>query len=301
MSVFPTPQRRTVTSFSLMLGAAMLLSACTGSEAGENDSAATESLPDSEASDYPTAHIHGMTVDAETEDVLLATHDGLFNVSDRPATKIGPTVDLMGFTATEAGDFYASGHPGPGMDMPNPVGLIESTDGGRSWTALSREGESDFHALTTSNGSVVAFDGTDGTVRTSEDGEAWESSSTDLQPFHLAGSPLSEVVLATTEEGLQRSTDTGSTWTNVPEAPVLMFTTFANAETAVGITPDGQVHVSNDAGLTWTDTGSMQGQPDAIAAAESTGEDLKVWVATQENVQLSNDGGKTFAAMVPDE
>ena len=276
-----------------MLGATLLLSACSGSSAGENDS--SESHSDSAPGGYPTGHIHGMTVNPETEEVLLATHGGLFNVSDDPARKIGPTIDLMGFTATESGEFYASGHPGPGTDMPNPVGLIESTDGGQSWEVLSREGESDFHTLTTSDGKVVAFDGA---VRTSEDGQTWQSSPTNIQPFNLGGSPLSDLVLATTEEGLQRSTDSGSSWTSVPGAPVLMFTTFAGAETAVGITPDGQVHVSNDAGLSWANTGSIQGQPAAIAATASTDEDLKVWVATPENVQISEDGGKTFAAMV---
>ncbi|GAA1346838.1 hypothetical protein GCM10009611_25460 [Arthrobacter roseus] len=276
-----------------MLGATVLLSACSGSSAGENDPA--ESHSDSATGGYPTGHIHGMTVAPETEDVLLATHDGLFNVSNHPVTKIGPPIDLMGFTARGSGEFYASGHPGLGNDMPNPVGLIESTDGGQTWKILSREGESDFHTLTTSDGNVVAFDGT---VRTSEDGQTWESSPTNIQPFDLAGSPRSDVVLATTEEGLQRSTDSGSSWASVPGAPVLMFTTFAGAEIAVGITPGGQVHVSNDAGLSWANTGSIQGQPAAIAATASTDEDLKVWVASAENVQVSEDGGKTFAAMV---
>ncbi|WP_427170127.1 hypothetical protein [Arthrobacter sp. 92] len=49
--------------------------------------------------------------------MLLATHDGLFDVPKRPATKIGATNDLMGFTAgTDHGVLYGgarAGHPGP--------------------------------------------------------------------------------------------------------------------------------------------------------------------------------------------
>ncbi len=52
--------------------------------------------------------------------------------------------------------FYASGHPGPGVELPAPVGLIESRDGGATWDPLSRQGESDFHALTASDAGVVA-------------------------------------------------------------------------------------------------------------------------------------------------
>ena len=38
-------------------------------------------------------------------------------------------------------------HPGESQVGPPSVGLIQSTDGGRSWTGLSLSGEADFHAL----------------------------------------------------------------------------------------------------------------------------------------------------------
>ncbi len=102
-----------------------------------------------------------MSVNDDTSQILLATHDGLFDVTKQPASKIGGTNDLMGFTAGKDGIFYASGHPpGPGSDLPNPpLGLIKSTDGGQTWEKLSRQGESDFHALTTSKSGIIAFDG----------------------------------------------------------------------------------------------------------------------------------------------
>ena len=60
----------------------------------------------------------------------------------------------MGFTVAGPGHYYASGHPGTATDLPQPVGLIESRDGGRTWAVLSRGGQSDFHALTTSGRTV---------------------------------------------------------------------------------------------------------------------------------------------------
>ncbi len=75
-----------------------------------------------------------MSVNEEAEQVLLATHEGLFDVTSKPAVKIGPTNDLMGFTAAkEQGLFYASGHPGKDSALPNPVGLIKTSDGGATF------------------------------------------------------------------------------------------------------------------------------------------------------------------------
>ncbi len=43
--------------------------------------------------------------------------------------------DLMGFSVflAEPGGFFSSGHPGQGLDLHHPVGLIVNRDGGRTW------------------------------------------------------------------------------------------------------------------------------------------------------------------------
>lgn len=110
----------------------------------------------STGSPMPDAHIHGLSVSSNTGQVLLATHDGLFDITKQSTAKIGATSDLMGFTGgTDHGVLYASGHPGEGSDLPNPLGLIGSTDGGKTWDQLSRQGESDFHALTATKSGIV--------------------------------------------------------------------------------------------------------------------------------------------------
>jgi hypothetical protein len=82
--------------------------------------------------------------------VNLATHEGLFvSQTDGSWQQVGPVVDLMSFAITGPGSL--SGHPADGVDMPAPVGLVKSTDAGRSWTVLSRGGESDFHAMAASH------------------------------------------------------------------------------------------------------------------------------------------------------
>ncbi|CCQ46079.1 BNR/Asp-box repeat family protein [Pseudarthrobacter siccitolerans] len=231
----------------------------------------------------------------QTDQVLLATHEGLFDVTKQPkspATQIGDTNDLMGFTAAaDQGVFYASGHPGFGSDMPNPMGLIRSVDGGKTWEQLSRQGESDFHALATAKSGLIAYDGT---LQTSPDGKTWTSASAEFVPAVLAGNPETDTVLATTRDGLQRSIDGGRTWALNTAAPVIQFVAFASGTEVFGVEPDGAVHYSTDAGSTWTQTGSIQGQVQAITAVKKTDGKPTIWAATTEGLVVSTDGGNLF-------
>lgn len=240
----------------------------------------------------PNAHIHGLSVNGETGKVLLATHDGLYDVSKKPAVKIGPANDLMGFTAAmDEGVFYASGHPGTGSALPSPLGLIKTSDGGRTWEQLSRQRESDFHALTATKSGIVAFDGT---LRTSADGKTWKTIVTGFLPAVLAGNPYSDIVLATTQEGVQRSTDGGATWALDKSSPVIQFAAFASAKEAVGVEPEGAVHYSADGGATWSRKGQINGEVLALAAIEGADGNPWIWAATSTGLVVSTDGGTTF-------
>ncbi|MDI3243268.1 sialidase family protein [Arthrobacter sp. AL08] len=265
-------------------GLILALSACSPSSGTAGPSPTGSGLPD--------AHVHGLSVSSETGQVLLATHDGLFDVSKKLAVKIGPTNDLMGFTAAmDDGVFYASGHPGAGSDLPSPLGLVKTSDGGKTWEKLSRQGESDFHALTATKSGIVGFDGS---LRASPDGTTWNTVPADFVPAILAGNPTSDTVLATTQDGVQRSTDGGATWALDKTAPVIQFAAFASATEAVGVEPGGTVHYSADGGATWTRKGQISGAVQAVAATEGSDGNPRVWAATSSGVVVSTDGGATF-------
>lgn len=273
---------------------AVLFNACTTSASTSPDAPADAPAASAAAADYPSGHIHGMSVDPGTNRILLATHDGLFDVSRSPAQQIGPTIDLMGFTTTSDGTLYASGHPGPGTDLPDPVGLIISTDDGLTWEPVSQQGEADFHALAATQDGLI---GHEGRIIISPNGREWTVPADDVPAYTLAGAS-NRTVLATTEDGPYRSEDSGTTWTLVPGAPLLMFTTFAGT-TAVGVTPDGTVHTSKDAGLTWLEQGRVQGQPAAIAADHTADDTHRIWVATDRGIEVSSDNGTTFTPLAP--
>lgn len=253
--------------------------------------------PDAAADAHTTSreslgsHVHGLAVDPQTRELFLATHEGLFNVTRSPGDRIGATNDFMGFTpAAEPGAFYASGHPGRGSTLPNPMGLLRTSDGGKTWEQLSRQGESDFHALATTKSGVLGFDGA---LRATADDITWTAEDPGFAPSALAGHPATDTVLAVTSSGLQRSTDGGKTWALNTAAPVIQFAAFASATDVVGITPRGKVHTSADAGATWTSAGQIEGTVQAVTALKLDGPPA-VWAATTEGIVHSSDGGATF-------
>jgi len=282
-----SPRHRPVAALAAASALLFTLSACT-----PGATAAPGATPAPAASGLPSSHVHGLSVNSETGQILLATHEGLFDISKNTSVKIGPTNDLMGFTAAmDQGVFYASGHPGKDSTMPNPLGLIKSTDGGKTWEQVSRQRESDFHALTTTKSGIVGFDGT---MRTSTDGTTWKPAAAGFTPAVLAGNPYSDTVLATTPEGVQRSADAGTTWTLVPAAPVIQFAAFASTAEATGVAPDGTVYISTDGGLSWKSTGKIDGSVQAVAASEGSEGSPWIWAATTAGLVVSTDGGATF-------
>ncbi len=237
------------------------------------------------------SHVHGLGVDPADGQLYAGTHHGLFSVpEDRSARRIaGRVQDFMGFTVIGAGHYLASGHPGPGQNGPASLGLIETTDGGRSWRTLSLAGEADFHALEAKHGRVYGYSG--GQLMVSPDGgENWEVRG-QIPIADLAVSPSdAATILTTTQEGPARSTDSGRSFRLLTGAPQLLLVTWPAANTIVGVAPDGAVHVSDDGGSTWQQRGTAGGAPQALTATGSS----DIYVATEQGVFASDDGGRSF-------
>lgn len=276
----------------LLAAAAVLLLAACGSGAAAGTGAAP--VASTQTGGLPGEHVHGVARDPGDGSVYLATHQGLFRYSEGTSVRVGPIVDFMGFSIAGPGHFYASGHPGDGVDLPAPVGLMESQDAGKTWSVRSRGGESDFHALTSSSKGVLGYDGA---LRASTDGKTWTQPTIAAEPRSLAAAPDGSRILATTASGVLLSQDDGTTWAPLPAAPQLLLAAWADKTTAMGVTNTGHLAVTTDAGATWTTGTARVDSAQAMSAARASGGTLEVIVVTDSEIERSVDSGASFSAL----
>lgn len=120
------------------------------------------------------SHIHG--AHAFGSRILMGTHEGLFQfVSQNNMKPIGKDrFDIMGLDSFGR-TLFASGHPGPGSKLSNPVGLLRSDDSGMTWKSVSLLGEVDFHFLEVSGVQIIGENAIDGSLMYSKDsGRNWK-------------------------------------------------------------------------------------------------------------------------------
>ena len=242
----------------------------------------------------PAAHIHAIGV-AFGGSVYLATHVGLFRLNQNGAHRVGPVLDLMSFSVAGPDHFYASGHPGSGSKLTDPLGLIESTDGGNTWTARSLAGRSDFHAL--SDGGRIMF-GFDGTLKSSSDaGATWQQQPGVGHVLSLATAPGGEQTIVATTSGIIRLAGPGSSPQEVPGAPKLVVVSWAALSNVLGATSAGILYASSDAGVTWQRRGTVGGPVQALVSFADGEGNLEVLAATSTALLQSFDTGGHFAPL----
>lgn len=210
-------------------------------------------------------HLHGLHLSPDAT-VLAGTHSGLVALgADGRTTPVGASDDdFMGLTGVPGTDhLFASGHPGPSSSAPNPLGLIESTDGGHTWTSKSLTGEVDFHALATDGRLLVGFDGVTGLLASTDAGATWTTGAA-VGANALAVTDAG--LWAATADGLQHSTDTGRTLTNVPGAPRLVLLSAADDGSLWGVDVAGAAWRSRT-GRIWEQR-SVVGPVSAVLAAD---------------------------------
>ena len=132
------------------------------------------------------SHIHNVKVFGKK--IYLGTHAGLYEYVDaKTVSKVSPEIfDVMGLTI-DGKRIYASGHPGPGSKLPEPVGLLLSSNGGKTWKKVSLQGKVDFHLLEAYQQELYGADSQSGELMYSNNyGKKWVS---------LGKNQLSEVAI----------------------------------------------------------------------------------------------------------
>ncbi|WP_377642307.1 F510_1955 family glycosylhydrolase [Oryzobacter terrae] len=269
--------------------------ACSASAPSDDASAAQ--APDATARSMlmpvGAGHVHAVAKDPASGRLLLATHAGLFAEGKEEFERVGPAIDLMGFTVAGPNHYYASGHPQPGSDLPNPVGLIESRDGGQTWQVLSRGGTSDFHAMAAAGSGIAGFDGT---LRFTEDGKAWDDLPSGFEPISITGRVDDRRLVASTNEAVMTSGDSGRTWASVPDSPAPALVSRAD-NAVIALTADGRVHLADASGRAWMQTELTAKAPQALLASGSTAQ-LEIIVLTEDGLMVSRNG-RAFVPWTP--
>ena len=251
--------------------------------------------PADPAADAGPVHVHGLGVNPGDSSLYIATHTGLFRMAkgSEEVERVGDSIqDTMGFTVVGADRFLGSGHPDLRTDLPPLLGLIESTDAGRSWEPVSLLGEADFHALRADGPRVLGYDASGERLMSSADGgRTWTSTS---PPATLAdvvvhpGDPGR--LVAASEAGVISSRNGGRTW-SAPKG-VAVALAWPSRDSVYALGPDGAMSRSRDSGASWAEIGTVPGEPAALTALDR---DTLIVALHDGGFAHSADGGRSWA------
>jgi hypothetical protein len=280
---------------AVVFGAALALSAFRDDGSGS----IAEEDPLTPAEEPGPIHVHGLGVDPGDGGLYIATHTGLWRVGseETQAERVGDRLqDTMGFTVAGSNRFLGSGHPDPrdfrDGRLPPLLGLIESTDAGKTWRPISLLGEADFHVLRSAGDRVYGFDATNERLMVSRDqGRTWTEHEPPAPILDLVVDPRrSARVLAATEQGLFESESAGEDWSMRNESAGLL--AWPAPTRLYAVDGRGRVLTSADAGGEWKAVGDVRGRPVALLATAPR----ELYVALHDGtIKRSADGGASWS------
>jgi hypothetical protein len=288
------------------LAAVALLAACSGDDEPPERQAQPPSKTVPTPEDAPEivdagpVHVHGLGINPRDEALFIATHTGLFRQPERaakPRRVADRFQDTMAFTVVGPDRFLASGHPDGRERLPPFLGLIASTDAGRSWTPVSLQGKTDFHVLEAAGRRIYGF-GSDWETRkeqflVSDDaGRSWRERSAPEPLIDLAIDPGdADRAVAAGEAGLHLTLDAGRRWRRLQDRPGLLAWTDAGL---YSVDSEGVVRLTRHELDRAVTMGRVGGKP---AAFDANGR--KLYVALHDGtIKHSTDGGRTWRADV---
>lgn len=255
-----------------------------------------------EAADPGPVHVHALGLNPADGALFIATHEGLYRVApdQAKAVRVGDLrQDTMGFTVAGPDRFLGSGHPdavaASKQGLPAHLGLIESTDAGKTWKPVSLLGEADFHVLRLAGGRLYGYDATNDRLLVSANGGAsWDELEKPGALVDVAVHPddADHLVAAAVEgdgDGLYASQDAGATWERRGDAVGLLG--WPARDRLYLVTGDGSVLASADGGRTFERRGGIGAEPAALLAHAAD----ELYVAHHDGtIEVSRDGGATW-------
>ncbi len=289
----------------VVLGLALAAGGC-GSDAGSADSTARSSRLVDFTKKPP--FVNALDIDPETKDFLLTTNRGFYRIAPDGAkvTPIRGTITAQGKRST-IGTFLellvvgpkqliGSGHPDQQGTLPSFLGFIVSDDNGKTWTAVSRLGNADLHKIIRAHDRMYAFDAVLSAILISDDGGR-----TFTENFTPRGLIIdfevdpanAERIVASNDQELFRSTDTGASWRPIDRREGIRLSWPAPGALYRAL-KDGTVQRSTNGGDTFDDVGSVDGEPYKFKAIS---EDELYLALSDGTIMHTTDGAKTWQAV----
>jgi uncharacterized protein (DUF305 family) len=213
----------------------------------------------------PLDHVHAaVPVDGG---LLVGTHTGVVRVDvvSGAVTPVGTSRDDFMGLAGSSELLVASGHPGEGSTLPDPVGLLRSTDAAETWSTVSLTGEIDFHALAV-DGDRIAGSATTGDVLYSEDaGATWtaiaQMEATSLAWFDGRLWIADGVALSSWAPGEAAPVDAGG-------GAAVLIAAVSDSSRLWALLADGALVTSTD-GVSWEEAGGVSSAGALAASPEA--------------------------------
>ncbi|MFF2447638.1 F510_1955 family glycosylhydrolase [Neobacillus sp. NPDC058068] len=230
---------------AILSGILLIASGCSN-KSGETKKTNQENKAESnanfeivEAKSFKVKNIRGIGYPGNDNALYLVANDGLKMYSDGKWTKTTTNQhDYIGFQALETG-FLSSGHPQKGTDFSDPLGLVQSTDKGKTLKKLALYGKTNFHFIASSfsgNGLYVISEQPNdalslGVNYSTDNGGTWKKSV--FKDFNadslgmMAVHPNNGAIMAmSTRSGIYYSTDNGNTMKLITDPIMVTALTF---------------------------------------------------------------------------
>jgi photosystem II stability/assembly factor-like uncharacterized protein len=234
------------------------------------------------------SHIHA--VRAFGDQIILGTHEGLYQyLTEKSVKRINPEkFDVMGLAVSNKG-LFASGHPGPGSKLKEPVGLLFTPKQAGKWQELSLSGVVDFHTLETVGEEVYGADSGSGQLMYSGNGgKSWSkrgvNTFTDIAP-----NPSKKASVVAVKDGkLFQSTDALKSVKEVKTPFVVESIDWIKGSLIAASGKD--LYQSKNAGKSWKKLATL---PSIISSVTQSNSLIAFVMGSA--IYSSNNGGKSFA------
>jgi len=230
-------------------------------------------------------HIHSVATDGD--EFFLASEQGLYTWTGTSWELRCDVFYVMGLAIND-GLFYASGHPGLGQDLPDPLGLLISDNAGETWRSHALSGHVDFHLLRVSGDTLVGIAANFKSVLVSTDGGTnWLTLVTPVFTDLDMNPTEAREMLLVSDGVLFLSPDAANSFSPTPAPADVLFVDWS--ESGVFLASDSALYRAETYSGAFVQVTQKFTNIAAIGASSEA-----VIVLDDRGVHMSTDGGNTF-------